>query len=816
MRIARSAPTIALLFAAAPALAVDRTLCVDTVAEFGAAIDDAVSTDPAYDRVVVRLVQGNYDLSNSNAFTARSLRKRLDITGGWNAACNLRTPNPGLTTLRNTNAARGISWATPTDVALRGVSFIDFVGFLAINNGTTSGDTTQTVEFSDNRVLGGTGEIGARAESGAGLSLLLFKNNLIANRSSPGDCAVTLQGDSAADTDVRLVVANNTITRNTAPGGGLCVRQFEQPGFYNNVLSGSLPAGTPDLVGNGNLAPATFRNNILGSFADVPVGSTSGTTSADPDFVSPAAGDFRLQVGSPGINTGTNTIPTGIANQDVSGNPRFVGPSIDRGAFESAVGGAGVLTVTSTADSSSGTLRAAITAANSQIGPNRIEFNIGGSGCPKTIQLASALPQITDSLTVDGTTQPGYAPNTVDIGYDGQQCVLLRGGSGLFGLRVPASAPSGTELVVEGLAFGGFGYGIVLEGGNNHRIQGSHFGVDLGPSANDGQGGVWVAAADDVTIGGSDPAQRNVIAAQTGSGFITSAAILVGADSLRTEVVNNYIGVQPNGVFEGGNTHGIVVDGDFGTYSDNLVANSVENAIWLRSQARDNLVNLSRIGLPPVCIGNCPSSFGNGRGMLIEGEANFTLRNEIAFSSLVGVRVTGNDNSVTDTPVWGGSVLQAPIDIAGQGFTANDNDNVANPPAGNRGINFPVVLGVDRVAPTQLAVRGRLESVNGRYRIRAFAADRVLGIGIGRCEGREVPEFANTPAGATVEITNAPAGANGSEDFIVNIDTGSFSGRQLVLQALRFVEIDGTLRSGDSSEFGTCFELPLFGDGFEP
>lgn len=816
MRFARSALATALLVAATPALAVDRTLCVDTVAEFAAAIDDAVSTDPAYDRVVVRLVQGNYDLSNSNAFTARSLRKRIDITGGWNAACNLRTPNPGLTTLRNTNAARGISWATPTDVALRGVSFIDFVGFLAINNGTTSGDTTQTVEFSDNRVLGGTGEIGARAESGAGLSLLLFKNNLIANRSSPGDCAVTLQGDSAADTDVRLVVANNTITRNTAPGGGLCVRQLEQPGFYNNVLSGSLPSGTPDLVGNGNLAPATFRNNILGSFVDVPVGSTSGTTSADPDFVNPATGDFRLQVGSPGINTGTNTIPTGIANQDVSGNPRFVGPSIDRGAFESVVGGAGVLTVTSTADSGSGTLRAAITAANSQIGLNRIEFSIGGSGCPKTIQLASALPQITDSLTIDGTTQTGYAPNTVDIGYDGQQCVLLRGGSGLFGLRVPASAPLGTELVVEGLAFGGFGYGIVLEGGSNHRIQGSHFGVDLGPSSNAGQGGIWVAAADDVVIGGSDPAQRNVIAAQTGSGFITSAAILVGSDSERIEVLNNYIGVQPNGVLEGGNTHGIVVDGDVGTYSDNLVANSAENAIWLRSQARDNLVNLSRIGLPSLCIGACLSSSGNGRGLLIDGEANRTTRNEIAFSTIVGVRVTGNDNSVNETSTWGGSIFAPPIDIAETGFSANDNDNVPNPPAGNRGINFPTVLGIDRLSSSRFAVRGRLESINGRYTIRAYAADRVLGLALRRCEGRTLLTFGNSIAGTGAEITNAPAGANGSVDFTFDVDADLVAGRQVTLQAVRTTTIDGLQRFGDSSEYGECFEVPLFSDGFEP
>lgn len=60
MHIARSVLAITLLVASIPAFAVDRTLCVDTVAEFGAAIDDAVSTDPAYDRVVVRLDPGRF------------------------------------------------------------------------------------------------------------------------------------------------------------------------------------------------------------------------------------------------------------------------------------------------------------------------------------------------------------------------------------------------------------------------------------------------------------------------------------------------------------------------------------------------------------------------------------------------------------------------------------------------------------------------------------------------------------------------------------------------------------------------------------
>src|ERR1041384_79045 len=71
--------------------------------------------------------------------------------------------------------------------------------------------------------------------------------------------------------------------------------------------------------------------------------------------------------------------------------------------------------VNSTADTNDGacttaaggcTLREAIIAANANAGADTINFNIPGSGV-KTITLASTL-QISDPVTVDGTTQPGY------------------------------------------------------------------------------------------------------------------------------------------------------------------------------------------------------------------------------------------------------------------------------------------------------------------------------------------------------------------------------------------------------------------------
>src|SRR6516165_2495838 len=65
-----------------------------------------------------------------------------------------------------------------------------------------------------------------------------------------------------------------------------------------------------------------------------------------------------------------------------------------------------VFQVTSAADSGRGTLRQAILDSNGTPGPNAIGFAIGSGAA--TIALQSALPTITQPVTIDGTTQPGY------------------------------------------------------------------------------------------------------------------------------------------------------------------------------------------------------------------------------------------------------------------------------------------------------------------------------------------------------------------------------------------------------------------------
>src|SRR5258708_1101639 len=69
-------------------------------------------------------------------------------------------------------------------------------------------------------------------------------------------------------------------------------------------------------------------------------------------------------------------------------------------------------TVTNTNDSGPGSLRQAILDANAHAGADMIVFTIPGAGV-NTIAPASALPTITDPVTIDGTTQPGFAGSPI-------------------------------------------------------------------------------------------------------------------------------------------------------------------------------------------------------------------------------------------------------------------------------------------------------------------------------------------------------------------------------------------------------------------
>ena len=75
--------------------------------------------------------------------------------------------------------------------------------------------------------------------------------------------------------------------------------------------------------------------------------------------------------------------------------------------FGSAFVNAATFTVTSNGNSGVGTLSQAILDANATAGADRIEFNLAANR--RTITLIDNLPEITETVVLDGTTQPNFA-----------------------------------------------------------------------------------------------------------------------------------------------------------------------------------------------------------------------------------------------------------------------------------------------------------------------------------------------------------------------------------------------------------------------
>src|SRR5690349_2874018 len=94
--------------------------------------------------------------------------------------------------------------------------------------------------------------------------------------------------------------------------------------------------------------------------------------------------------------------------------------------------------VTNVFDSGAGSLRTAIQQANAHAGPDVIQFALSGSA--RTIQPKSPLPIITESVVLDGTTQPGFV-NAPLVILDGAGA-----GQGAAGLALSGSSSTVRSL----------------------------------------------------------------------------------------------------------------------------------------------------------------------------------------------------------------------------------------------------------------------------------------------------------------------------------------------------------------------------------
>src|SRR5690349_23310244 len=99
------------------------------------------------------------------------------------------------------------------------------------------------------------------------------------------------------------------------------------------------------------------------------------------------------------------------------------------------------------------TLREAITAANTNAGADIINFNIFGNSV-HTISPTSALPTITEAVTIDGYTEPGSSENTLAVGNNAELLIEVSGASA--GLLINGLNVATDDCVVRGLAINRF------------------------------------------------------------------------------------------------------------------------------------------------------------------------------------------------------------------------------------------------------------------------------------------------------------------------------------------------------------------------
>jgi hypothetical protein len=132
--------------------------------------------------------------------------------------------------------------------------------------------------------------------------------------------------------------------------------------------------------------------------------------------------------------------------------------------------------------------------------PAAIGFSIPGT--PEIMVTNGQLPDIIFPLTIDGGTQPGCAT---------YPCVVING-SALVGPDVDGLVVSGEGSEIRGLVINQFPTHAIDIEHDGITIAGNYIGTDVAGLQDLGtHNGIYVNGSNN-TIGGSDPADRNVIA----------------------------------------------------------------------------------------------------------------------------------------------------------------------------------------------------------------------------------------------------------------------------------------------------------------
>ncbi|MEI6236902.1 MAG: hypothetical protein WCT04_27910, partial [Planctomycetota bacterium] len=192
--------------------------------------------------------------------------------------------------------------------------------------------------------------------------------------------------------------------------------------FSANTVSKITPGGSVSTFASGFNSPVGLAFDAVGNFYVANNNSTNvtklipsaivpftlgGTAVSGTDYSGVTASPLTFTPAQPTANITGTVINNGSGAKTVTftmGSPTGASlgaPTVNTLTINQA------LVVTNTNDSGAGSLRQAIIDANNNAGPDVITFNIGTGA--QSILVSTALPNITTDVTIDGTTQPGFA-----------------------------------------------------------------------------------------------------------------------------------------------------------------------------------------------------------------------------------------------------------------------------------------------------------------------------------------------------------------------------------------------------------------------
>jgi hypothetical protein len=313
-----------------------------------AAIDEAVLGD------VIKVAAGVY---HENIVISTSMD--ISIQGGWDDTFAVRADDPALTTIDGDVNADGVGDSSVIMLtADAGMNISAVVENISLTNGyADNGGAVQLMANSGtvqlavlNSIIAGNsatygGGISALAIN-AGATRLTLKNNMIVENTAAHGGGVDFY---SADPGSRMTIieTNNTITSNSASvGGGLHVVS-ERSGHIsvtgrNEIIWGNEAGGGSDLFlyQDGSRTDVQLTASDIGSVINDPSHTGFGSytqdinsINADPGFINPGLGDYRLSAESPCRDAGTQT---GSPLTDIIGQARPQGNGVDIGAVEYA------------------------------------------------------------------------------------------------------------------------------------------------------------------------------------------------------------------------------------------------------------------------------------------------------------------------------------------------------------------------------------------------------------------------------------------------------------------------------------------------